>query len=104
MATAPSAYRFEEPVVVHPAVTDLVAHDGDPSGGQGRPLEDLARLLRDRALHRGHSPLVPDDRHPPGTGDLVTPRASDAAERPLGPRARPFRPGRLLGFRAAAAQ
>src|SRR3954466_50470 len=104
MAPAPSAYRFKEPVVVHPAVILLVAHDGDASGGHEGQLEDLPLLLRDLALHRGDSPLVPDDRHPPGAGDLVAPHASDAAEMPLEPGARPFRLGGLQGFGAAAAQ
>src|SRR5215217_4985508 len=36
MARVPSAYRFQEPVVVHPAVILLVAHDGDASGRQER--------------------------------------------------------------------
>src|SRR5829696_6681177 len=103
MAPAPLAYRFKEPVVVHPAVILLVADDGDATGGHERQLEDLPLLVGDLTLHRGHSPLVPDDRHPLRTGDLVIPHASDAAEMPLEPRARPFRLGRLQVCRATAA-
>src|SRR3954462_6919135 len=100
MAPAPLAYGFKEPVVGHPAVILLVTDDGDATGGHERQLEDLPLLVGDLTLHRGHSPLVPDDRHPFRTGDLLTPHASNPAEMPLDPRARPFRLGRLQVCRA----
>src|ERR1700730_6695003 len=95
--------RFQETVVVHPALSRQIAQHVDAATGHERELEDLPLRVADVALLRGDTAFLPDDRDLPVDADVTeAAQVCDAAVVPLELRPHLLGSRGLNGFGAGA--